>query len=261
MTSPTNASVAAGSLAELLFRSGPIALFLDFDGVLAEIAPTPEAATVPSGVIARLQTLHSTLDGALAVVTGRAMADVDRFLAPLHLPVAAEHGNMRRSRDGRVAVLNEAAMQDVPELAAELEHAFSADDRIIVERKPSAVAVHYRLAPERAAECFERVNAAVAARSGFSIVAGKMVIEARAAGADKGAAVRGFMQEAPFDGRTPLFIGDDITDEDGFAAAQQLGGTGIKVGPGDTAALYRIPGTRSLPAVLDAVIRSRAFLS
>jgi trehalose 6-phosphate phosphatase len=197
----------------------------------------------------------------MAVVTGRAMADVDRFLAPLQLPVAAEHGNMRRSRDGRVAVLNEDAMQDVPRLAAELEQAFGADDRIIVERKPSAVAVHYRLAPERAAECFEQVSAAVAARSGFSIVAGKMVIEARAAGADKGAAVRGYMQDEPFAGRVPLFIGDDQTDEDGFAAAQALGGTGIKVGPGDTVAHYRIPGAANVPAVLDAVIRSREFLS
>lgn len=261
MTSPTNASVAAGSLAELLCRSGPIALFLDFDGVLAEIAPTPEAVTVAPGIISRLQTIHSALDGAVAVVTGRAMTDVDRFLAPLQLPVAAEHGNMRRSRDGRIDVLNEGAMQDVPELAAELEQAFAPDDRIIVERKPSAVAVHYRLAPERATECFERVNDAVAARPGFSLVAGKMVIEARAAGADKGAAVRGYMQDEPFAGRMPLFIGDDITDEDGFAAAQQLGGAGIKVGPGDTAALYRIPGTSTVPAVLDAVIRSREFLS
>ncbi len=260
MTSPTNASVAAGSLAELLIRSGPIALFLDFDGVLAEIAPTPEAVTVAPGVIARLQSLNSALDGAMAVVTGRSMADVDRFLAPLQLPVAAEHGNMRRSRDGRVVVLDEAAMQIVPDLAAELEHAFSGDDRIIVERKPSAVAVHYRLAPERATECFERVNDAVAARSGFSMVAGKMVIEARAAGADKGAAVRGYMQDEPFADRTPLFIGDDITDEDGFAAAQQLGGAGIKVGPGDTIANYRIPGTANVVAVLDAVIRSGEFL-
>jgi trehalose 6-phosphate phosphatase len=257
MTSTTNDPAAASSLAELLSRFGPIALFLDFDGVLAEIAPTPDAVEVPPPLIAQLQTLTSALDGAVAVVTGRAMADIDAHLAPLQLPVAADHGNSRRTRDGNVVTLNGDAAALVPEFAAELRAIFADDPRILVEPKPSAVAVHYRSAPERADECIEIVTTAAATRPGFSLVAGKMVIEARAAGVDKGNAVTGYMQDAPFVGRTPIFIGDDVTDEDGFAAAQGLGGIGIKVGPGDTAARYRIPATADVPAVLDAIIRSQ----
>lgn len=257
MTSPTNEPAAASNLAELLHRLGPIALFLDFDGVLAEIAPTPEAVEVSPTVISRLQTLTSALGGALAVITGRGMADVDGFLAPLVLPVAAEHGNLRRSRDGRVTHLDSATADLVPGLADALRQAFADEPRIIVEEKSSAVAVHYRLAPELGDACKEVVALATSTRPGFAVIPGKMVIEARAAGADKGAAVRGYMQDAPFAGRSPLFIGDDVTDEDGFAAAQQLGGVGIKVGPGDTAARYRIPATAHVPALLDAIIRSQ----
>jgi trehalose 6-phosphate phosphatase len=260
MTSPTNEPAAASTLAELLHRLGPIALFLDFDGVLAEIAPTPEAVEVPATVIARLQSLNSALDGALAVVTGRGMADIDGFLAPLILPVAAEHGNVRRSRDGSIAYLDSAAAEVIPALADELRNAFAEDRRILVEQKASAVAVHYRLAPELGEICKEVVAAAASTRPGLSVIPGKMVIECRAAGADKGSAVTAYMQDAPFSGRSPVFIGDDLTDEDGFAAAQGLGGVGIKVGPGDTAASHRIPATAHVPAVLDAIIRSQETL-
>jgi trehalose 6-phosphate phosphatase len=257
MTPPTNEPAAATSLAELLNRLGPIALFLDFDGVLAEIAPTPDAVAVRPQVIARLQTLHSTLGGALAVVTGRAMDDVDRFLAPLVLPVAAEHGNARRNGDGSIAHLDDGATAFVPALAARLRSAFADDGRILVEQKSSAVAVHYRLAPERGRECAALVSAALGDQSGFAIIPGKMVVECRAAGADKGAAVLGYMQDPPFAGRSPVFIGDDVTDEDGFTAARQSGGVGIKVGPGVTVAAYRIPSTAHVPAVLDAIINSQ----
>jgi trehalose 6-phosphate phosphatase len=261
MTNTTADPAAASSLAELLNRFGPIALFLDFDGVLAEIAPTPDSVAVPATMIAQLQTLTSALDGAVAVVTGRAMADIDSHLAPLLLPVAADHGNARRTRDGHVVTLNAGVAALVPDFVAELRAAFANDTRILVEPKPSAVAVHYRSAPERADESVELVTRAASTRPGFSLVAGKMVIEARAAGVDKGSAVSGYMQDAPFLGRTPIFIGDDVTDEDGFAVAQELGGIGIKVGPGDTVAQYRIPATADVPAVLEAIIRSREFLS
>jgi len=257
MSSATTASAEPTSLVDLLHQRGPFALFLDFDGVLAELAPTPDAVEVKPRVIAQLQTLNSTLDGALAVVSGRAMASLDELLAPLVLAVAADHGNARRTRDGALTLLNADAGPSVAALAAFLHAQFADDARIIVEPKPSAVAVHYRLAPERAEECVAIIAAAIADLPEFSLIAGKMVIEARAAGASKGVAVESFMHEQPFVGRTPIFIGDDLTDEDGFAAAQALGGLGIKVGQGETGARYRIGHTRDVPAVLDVLIRSQ----
>jgi trehalose 6-phosphate phosphatase len=207
-------------------------------------------------MIARLQTVCSALDGALAVVSGRDVATLDAFLAPLSLALAGDHGNVRRRGNGRTLVMNAAAAAAAAAVAATLRARFAGDSRIVVEAKPSGVAVHYRLAPERAEECRAAVEAAVAAfPEALMLGTGKMVVEARARGAAKGDAVRAFMGEPPFAGRTPVFVGDDVTDEDGFAAAQQLGGIGIKVGPGGTLAHFRIDRTGDVPALLDAVIR------
>ena len=251
----------ARSLPELLSRSGPVALFLDFDGVLADIAPTPDSVRVDSATISRLQSLNSALGGALAIVSGRDLAALDALLAPLSLAMAGDHGNARRRGDGSTVTLNESAMIAAAALGSDLDELFGDDPRIIVEHKPSAVAVHYRLAPERAEDCIAAVGAAAGMSDELSLVAGKMVVEARAAGASKGAALRGFMEEPPFAGRTPIFVGDDVTDEDGFAAAQQIGGVGIKVGAGDTVARYRIGGTRDVAPVLDAIIRSKGWVN
>ena len=246
---------SARSVADLLGKCGPIALFLDFDGVIAEIAPTPDTVHVPGTTISRLQSLNSALYGALAVVSGRKIDALDTLLAPLSLAVAGDHGNARRRSDGQVIMQNEPAARAAFALAGALRERFAGDSRIIVEAKPSAVAVHYRLAPERADECLEAVRASIEATPELTMIEGKMVVEARALGVDKGTAVRGFMSEAPFIGRTPIFVGDDVTDEDGFVAAQEAGGVGIKVGTGDTVALFRIGSTADVPTLLDTIIK------
>ena len=248
-------------LPDLLRECGRIALFLDFDGVLADIAPTPDSVEVGSRTITRLQSLNSALDGALAVVSGREIEALDRLLAPLNLAIAGDHGNARRRADGATVLLNGAAIAAAAALYEEMAGRFGDDPRIVVEHKPSAVALHYRLAPERATECIEAMRAAVRLRPELSLIEGKMVVEGRAAGANKGAAIRGFMSEPPFEARTPVFMGDDLTDEEGFAVAQDFGGAGIKVGSGDTAAHYRIGDTADVGAVLDAVIASQRRLN
>ncbi len=242
------------SLPALLGQCGRVALFLDFDGVLVETAPTPDSVAVAPETIARLQTLNSALEGALAIVSGRDIGGLDALLAPLRLAVAGDHGNARRGADGEITLLNEPAAAAAAALHRELTARFGADPRIIVERKSTAVAVHYRLAPDRADDCIAAVTEAAAKVPELSVLMGSMVVEARAAGADKGVAVRGFMGEPPFASRTPIFIGDDRTDEDGFRAAQELGGLGIKVGAGGTAARYRIAKTGDVPALLEAIV-------
>ena len=132
-----------------------------------------------------------------------------------------------------------------------MEAATAGDSRLIVEVKPSAVALHYRLAPERGAECEAIVAGAVENDPTWSVIRGKMVIEARASGVHKGAAVTAYMAEAPFNGRVPVFIGDDITDEDGFAVAEATGGFGIKVGSGPTRASITIPGQEAVLPLLN----------
>jgi trehalose 6-phosphate phosphatase len=253
---PADSAVVERLLTDFVGRARAIALFLDFDGVLVELAPTPDSVVVAPRTIARLQSASSALGGALVIVSGRDIAGIDAHLAPLVLPVAGDHGNVRRRNDGQIMVLNEEAAGATAHLHRVLVRQFAGDRRIIVERKATAVAVHYRLAPERAAECIAVVRDAVSGMPELMVGTGRMVVEARASGATKGAAVHGFMGEAPFAGRTPIFVGDDLTDEDGFVAAQELGGAGIKVGDGDTVARFRIGGTGEVMSLLDAVVRT-----
>ena len=213
------------------------ALFLDFDGTLAPIAEQPDAVQVHPDLPALLAAMGRRLGGALAVITGRRLADVDQRLAPFAFGGAGLHGAELRALAG-----GETKPQwqlDIRPLVAALQKRFAADPRVLVEDKGLCVALHYRRAPERAQECRD-VMFALARPPEFEIVAGNMVIEARPHGSNKGRAVRALLQEPPFAGRTPVFVGDDVTDEDGFAACAELGGHGIKIGPGPTLATYRI---------------------
>ena len=225
------------------------ALFLDFDGTLTDIAPRPDAVAVAHDLVPLLQRLHERLDGALALITGRAQSDIDPLLAPLTLPGAFEHGGVRRTRQGLVA------LEDLPGLAPVAAAAQALADRhpgLLVERKRTAVALHYRLAPEMAERCVRTVREAVANTPGLQLLPGKAVIEVKLAQVNKGSAIAAFMAEAPFGGRRPVFVGDDTTDEAGFATVQRLGGAGIKVGTGDTQARYRLPDTNAVQQWLRA---------
>ena len=215
---------------------GSTALFLDFDGTLADLAAQPEAVRVADDLVPLLRQLFIDLDGALAIVSGRRLSDLDDFLRPLKLPSAAEHGAQRRLADGQVHSIAPPDLQYAIKAAVALaiQH-----PRLRVEIKNAAVALHYRQAPELQSLCRQVMTDAVAASSDVELLSGKYVFEFKPARVSKGTAIAAFMREAPFAGRVPLFAGDDVTDEAGFAAVQSLGGAGIKVGDGETLAHYR----------------------
>jgi trehalose 6-phosphate phosphatase len=225
------------------------ALFLDFDGTLVGLAARPDDISVPSQLPALLERLAVRLGGRLALLTGRALADLDSHLA-CAFAAAGSHGLELRPRAGAAR-----PAPPPPGLAAAraaLLAFAAADSRLLVEDKPASVALHYRLAPGREAEALALAEA-VAARSGLAVLRGKMVVELRPAGADKGDALRALMREPPFAGARPVVVGDDLTDEDAFRAAASLGGFGILVGaPRATAAAWRLPDVASVHAWLEA---------
>lgn len=212
------------------------ALYLDFDGTLADFAPRPDQVVVSAHLTTLLTALNAQLGGAIAVVTGRALNTVDALLAPVILAGAGLHGAELRL-DPALPTRVRRVRRIVP-LARALRQRFGKDQRLLIENKTAAVALHFRQAPEREQECVE-VMRDFASRWGLDVITGSMVVEARPRGANKGHAVRILAAQRPFCGRRPVFVGDDKTDEDGFAAARWLEGYGVKVGPGRTLARYR----------------------
>jgi len=234
------------SIAELLAAPG-YALFLDFDGTLADIAPRPDQVEVMPELLAALGVLQERLEGRLAVISGRPVAELDALLAPLVLPAAGVHGMERRSAGGEIRRLPAPSMDSVREQALALAARHPA---LWVEEKHGALALHYRQAPELQALCSETMGAAVRACPGLLLMEGKMIIEVKTAGVGKGTAIRDFLAEAPFAGHPAIFAGDDTTDEAGFEYLQGIGGIGIKVGPGASLARYRIESAAALRAAL-----------
>ena len=212
------------------------ALFLDFDGTLVDIAPTPSAVRLPPSLRDTLAGLSEATHGAVALVTGRGLADLDGLLDPLRLPGAGLHGAELRSRAYAQVERRPVHGLSVDERAALARLQVRHGD-VLVEDKGAAVALHYRGAPDAAPECLalaaRLVEAAPAQRA---LQRGKMVAEVKLATGDKGEAVRRLLQQAPFAGRRPVFLGDDVTDEAGFAAVLALGGLAIRVGGGETRA-------------------------
>ena len=236
----------SAALLQLLSAPGA-AVFLDFDGTLVDLAPTPDGVRVAPGVIEALALLAERHGGALALISGRPVAQIDAMLAPLVLPVAGVHGVERRGADGQLHV---AATPDVAPVLARAQALASVHPGLLVEQKRGAVALHYRLAPELESLCLQEMTAAVQACPGVLLLHGKMVLEAKPAATDKGGAIAAFLQESPFAGRRPVFAGDDTTDEAGFAFVQQAGGQGVKVGSGPSAATLRLASPGALRAAL-----------
>ncbi|HEY4075050.1 MAG TPA: trehalose-phosphatase [Herbaspirillum sp.] len=229
------------------------ALFLDFDGTLVDLAARPEDVIVPPQLIETLWKLQSLSQGALAIISGRPLAQIDHFLQPLQLPAAGTHGMERRSADGKLTQL---PAPDTARLLARLKPLVDDNPGLLLELKQGAVALHYRHAPQLEQTCVQAITAALALESGFTLLRGKMVLEAMTSGVDKGQAIAGFMAESPFSGRRPVFAGDDVTDESGFSWVQseQGKGLGIKVGAGPSVARARSTSPADLHAVLFRIL-------
>ncbi len=224
------------------------ALFLDFDGTLVELAETPDAIRVAPGLGPMLRRLHRRLGGRLAIISGRSLADLERHVPLSGIGFSGSHGLELQLADGTVLPLSVPIGLD--DVCAQVER-FAADTPgLFVEAKPAGIALHYRLAPDLADRA-EAFMAALAKARGFSLQRGNMVVELRPAGATKGDALRAFMTEPEFAGARPVFVGDDLTDEDAFAAAAALGGAGVLVGPPrETAARYRLDSVAAVAAWL-----------
>lgn len=213
------------------------ALYLDFDGTLAHIAVRPDAVVITRELPDLLVALRERLDGAVAVITGRALETVDSLLQPLILAGAGQHGAELRVDEGEI-LPQVSRLESLDELVEALLQKFPEGGNVWVEDKGVAVALHFRQAPERATECMEIFESLVTSDE-LELVRGNMVIEARPRGIHKGRALQALMARPPFAGRTPIFIGDDVTDEDAFAFVAVNGGFGVKVGAGETRARYR----------------------
>jgi trehalose 6-phosphate phosphatase len=234
-------------------RAPLLAVFTDFDGTLVELAETPDAIDIPTDLSEQLDRVSADFDYAFAVLTGREISDIDRFLSPLQLPIAGAHGAQRRRADGVIEAIDDHVSATAEAIARAIEPLAEANPELIMEAKEGSVALHYRQAPQLEGVCHLAMQEALQDHPDFTLVPGKMVLEARAVGLDKGAALRAFMREEPFAGRTPIFIGDDRTDEDAFRAAQELGGIGIKLGAGETVAKMRIADVSSVHALLQGL--------
>jgi trehalose 6-phosphate phosphatase len=231
------------------------ALFLDFDGTLVDLAPQPEAVVVPPGMLGTLEALNAYLGGALALISGRPIEQIDAFLHPLRLPVAGVHGTERRNAAGELTLLRTHPLKRVEEAALTLA---ARHPMLRVENKRGSVALHYRQAPELEAVCLETMQAAVEESPGLTLLRGKMVVEAKPGGVSKGLAIESFMAEPPFAGRRPVFVGDDFTDEVGFATVQRMQGLGVKVGEGASVAFQRLESPAVFRQQLQAAVADKA---
>ena len=229
-----------------LLRLGPgDALFLDFDGTLAEIGPDPDAIGMPEATHRDLTTLAERLGGALAILSGRDLRDLARR-TPAGVWRLGGHGL-------EVLPPGEAPPPSAlrpPGTVLALVGEVAARPGVRLEVKGPVLAIHYRAAPEEGPACLAAAQAAARAVPGYVAQAGKMVVEVKPAEAHKGTALRRLMSAPPFAGRRAVMLGDDTTDEDAMAAAAALGGTAVKIGPGDSVASRRAPDPESVRAWL-----------
>jgi trehalose 6-phosphate phosphatase len=230
------------------------ALFLDVDGTLLDLAEHPKTVRVESALVEVLGRLQTLAGGAVALVSGRSVAELDDLFSPLHLSIAGQHGAECRHASGEMDV--DRAGVDTEFARNELAAFALRDKGLYFEDKGVTLAMHYRHAPHMET-LVERTLVELARRSDgeFTLQTGKMVRELVPHGKNKGGAIAQFMTEAPFAGRVPVFIGDDDTDERGFALVNQMRGHTIKVGPGESVARHRLSGARRVRDWLRAYAR------
>jgi len=206
------------------------AILLDVDGTVLDLAPTPREVFVPSALRSALKHLWERSDGALAFVSGRPIEELDLLFSPLELPAIGGHG-----AEMRIVADTPVQPPRLPPLSPKVKRAFAAiadaGPGIIIEDKGYSLALHYRLAPEKE-RLVREAAAAICARveEPLELLPGKLMVEIKHTGFNKGTAVRKLMTYAPFSGRRPVFLGDDVTDRDVFAIMPEFDGISISVG-------------------------------
>jgi trehalose 6-phosphate phosphatase len=205
------------------------ALLLDLDGTLLDIAPTPDAVVVPPGLLPALRRLRAALDNALAVVSGRPIGQIEALLESVPYAVAGEHGGAIRHAPGAAA-----ERPDLPAVpagwVARAERLAAGWPGVLLERKAHGLVLHYRLEPAAGPALHQALLSMLDGDAAlFTLMPAHMAWEVKPRAADKGKAVQRLMARPPFAGRVPLYVGDDVTDEDGMRAAREMGGTGLRV--------------------------------
>ena len=226
------------------------ALFLDFDGTLVDFAPRPDQVKPDPALAPALGRAAEALGGALAVVSGRRIGEIDHWLGASVVAVAGGHGFERRNADGEMARAVHAPPPDeMARARSRLAAVADAWEGVYLEDKGYGLVLHYRAAPQGGDECVRAVEAL--ASPALEVLEGAAMAELRARGVHKGTAIAAFMEEAPFAGRTPVFVGDDVTDEDGFRTVNSRGGISILAGPErPTSARHRLPDVAGVVAWL-----------
>jgi len=231
------------------------AYFLDVDGTLLEFADSPSDVQVDDVLPGFISAVSRRCNGALALISGRSLYDLDLRLGMPELPMAGQHGLERRDGFGRV-YRHTVSPVCLKALAAEIASLCGRHPGLLLEDKGATLAVHYRRVPRLGGYVYRLLADWVERNGGggLQLQKGKHVIEVKPAGYDKGSAIREFMTQAPFSGRRPVFIGDDLTDEHGFAYINNVGGISVKVGSGRTEAHYRLPNVSEVRAWLSEML-------
>ena len=213
-------------------------LLLDFDGTLVDFAPHPDAIKLRPGTRDLLRSLTENLGGAVALVSGRRIESIDRFLAPLKLAAIGVHGQETRRYGGAVAMRTPSPELEIAR--RRIAESLPKKDPLLFEDKKSALVLHYRTCPEERGRALKIARRAIEGLGQLAMVEGHSIAEVREKNVSKADAVAIVAEWPEFTGRKPVFLGDDTTDEDGFRAAAEAGGFGVKVGAGESAARYRL---------------------
>ncbi|HEB1301122.1 TPA: trehalose-phosphatase [Escherichia albertii] len=221
--------------------SAKYAWFFDIDGTLAEIKPHPDQVAVPDKILQGLQRLATISHGALALISGRSMVELDALVNPYRFPLAGVHGAERRDINGKTHIVHlpKAMARDI---CVQLHMAIAQFPGAELEEKGMAFALHYRQVPQYEDALLTLARHITQTWPQMVLQQGKCVVEIKPGGTSKGGAIVAFMQETPFIGRKPVFLGDDLTDESGFAVVNRLGGISVKIGTGATQASWRMAG-------------------